>query len=39
MPYAQSGDLRIDYRAEDSGPLLVLQHGFGTNLVNWYELG
>ncbi len=39
MPSAQYGDVRIDYRAEGSGSLLVLQHGFGPNLVHWYELG
>ncbi len=39
MPYANDAGVRIHYQVEGEGPALVLQHGFGGSLEDWYELG
>ncbi len=39
MPYVRSGDVRIHYQIEGSGPALVLQHGFTDSLTSWYDNG
>ena len=39
MPYANNNGTRIHYEVDGLGPPLVLQHGFGNALENWYELG
>ena len=40
MPYFTAPDgIRIHYEVEDSGPPLVLQHGFTDSMATWYERG
>lgn len=34
MPYATNQGVRIHYRVEGKGPLLVLQHGFTWNMIS-----
>jgi pimeloyl-ACP methyl ester carboxylesterase len=39
MPYANNDGVRIHYQVEGTGPALVFQHGFSSNLESWYEPG
>lgn len=39
MPIADNNGVRIHYRVDGKGPPLVLQHGYGSALESWYELG
>ena len=39
MPDVRSGDIRIHYEIERSGPALVMQHGFTDSLASWHDNG
>jgi pimeloyl-ACP methyl ester carboxylesterase len=39
MPFANNQGVRIHYEVEGQGPPLVLQHGFGSTLYDWYQGG
>lgn len=39
MPYANNQGIRIHYHVEGDGPPLVMQHGFTSNIQNWYLNG
>ena len=39
MPYASNHGVRIHYKVEGEGPSLVLQHGLGGSLDDWYDSG
>ena len=39
MPYVSSGDVRIHYRIEGTGPPLLILPGFSDSVETWYEYG
>jgi pimeloyl-ACP methyl ester carboxylesterase len=36
MPHAHNRGVAIPYQIEGQGPPLVLQHGFGQSIDDWY---
>lgn len=39
MPYANNQGVKIHYQVTGEGVPLVLQHGFNTSIMDWYEFG
>lgn len=39
MPYIENGKVKIHYRVEGSGDPIILQHGQGDSILDWYASG